>query len=92
MHNNETIKMLEHFKKEWVRDDIVIALPKGYKYSKQWDSISRNNIQVLSQKHHPKSVEWTIIVHDVFKFGVVKNDKAGYHIQQLQYTPEEPMF
>lgn len=49
MHNNETIKMLEHFKKEWVRDDIVIALPKGYKYSNQWDSINRDNIQVLSQ-------------------------------------------
>lgn len=75
---------MEHFKKEWVRDDIFIVKPKGLKGKAEWNSINRSNIEVLSHKHHAKSTEWEIIVHKVFRFGVVKN-KNGFHIQQLQY-------
>lgn len=86
-YNKKTVDMMEHFKKEWVRDDVLIVVPKALKHKEEWDSINRGDIRVLYQKEHKFSTEWEIIVHKVFKFGVVLTKKNGYHIQQLQYTP-----
>lgn len=94
MHNNNTIKMLEHLKKEWVRDDIRIVPPKAYRTKeniktipKEWNSISRDDMEVVKYQEHELAIEWEVIIHKVFKLGVVLN-QHGYHIQQLFYEPE----
>lgn len=84
-HNQKTLKMLEHFKKEWATD-VIIVVPQGTKPQKEWDSIHNGVVNVVFQREHEHSTEWEIIVHKVFRFGVVLN-QHGYQIQQLKYQP-----
>lgn len=86
MYNNNTLRMLEHFQEEWLRNDVFVVLPTGTAYSAEWSEISKKDIKITYFKEHELSTEWTIIVHDTFKFGVVEN-KHGFHIQQLTYQP-----
>ena len=88
LHNTKTVAMMEHLAKELSRKDVFIRVPEGVTPAPEWKSITKDNMRVLYQKEHKFSTEWEVIVHGVFKFGVVlRNNKYGYHIQQLLYKP-----
>jgi len=91
-----TPKMITYIKEVWKDDRAAIVLPRvpGKKeLVKKWSKVEDKDIQIVKHQYHPDPIkpvaeEWEVIVHDVFKFGVVKNQnhKDGeFYMEQLKY-------
>lgn len=92
---NDTEAMLEEVKRAWTSADAMIILPKGYdKPDPEWNKITNKDIKIVKHKLHPDAIkpiseEWEVVIYDLFKLGIVLNERHGYHVQQLQYNRQK---
>lgn len=90
-----TPKMITYIKEVWKDNNAAIVLPKSANKEmvSKWSKVGNKDIQIVKHQYHPDPIkpiseEWEVVVHGVFKFGLVKNEshKDGeFYMEQLKY-------